>query len=358
MADEQRTLEQLGGWRGVLGSLADRHDIGGQAAAAALQEVLAGAATPAQIGALLMGLRAKGVTVDEASGMVDAMLDAASPLTLPDDRPIIDIVGTGGAPRRREAALNVSTMACFVAAGAGAPVCKHGNRRASSTSGSFDLLEALGVAVDLDAEAVARCVAEAGIGFAFARSSHPAMRHAAPVRAELGIPTVFNLLGPLSHPGRVRRQVIGVSDPAAAPLVLGVLAQRGAVRAMVVHGDGDTDELTTTGPSTIHELRDGQRRTWELDPTELGLALASEDELRGGTPAENAAIAHRVLAGEQGPIADMVALNAAAGLVVAEHAEDLADGLAQARAALDDGRASASLAGLVALSGRLSPEER
>lgn len=353
-APDIHSLEGLGGWPGVLGDLASLRDIGGDTAAAALREVLEGTATPAQIGALLVGLRAKGVTVEEVSAMVDAMLDAAAGIELVAGEVVIDIVGTGGAPARRSAALNVSTMACFVAAGAGARVCKHGNRRASSTSGSFDLLEALGIAIDLTAESVARCVDEVGLGFAFARAAHPAMRHAAPVRAELGIPTVFNLLGPLSHPGRVQRQVIGVSDPEVAPLVVGVLAERGAPRAMVVHGAGGLDELTTTGPSTIHELRNGAVTTWELEPGDLGLTVAGPADLVGGTPADNAAITHRVLAGDPGPVADLVCLNAAAGLVVAEKADDLADGLGQAREALDSGRAAAVLAALVEVTDRLA----
>lgn len=347
------TLDDLGGWKGVLTRLTGGDSLDIDGAACVLQEVLAGAATPAQIAALLVALRMKGPTVAEISGMVDAMLAAAAPINLPPEVSPIDIVGTGGTPGRREAALNVSTMATFVAAGAGAVVCKHGNRRASSTSGSFDLLEALGVAVDLDGAGVRRCVDEVGIGFCFARAFHPAMRHAGPVRAELGIPTVFNLLGPLSHPAGVQRQVIGVSDPASAELVCGVLVDRGAPHAMVVHGHDRTDELSLTGPSTVHEVVDGAVRTWELDPTSLGLGLVDATDLRGGTPDENAVIAHRVFAGEAGPVRDLVCLNAAAGLVVAGVATDLAGGLAAARSAIDEGRAAAKLAALVQVSGSL-----
>jgi len=343
------SVEGLGGWKQVLGRLVEGQDLDGPVAAAVLREVLSGEATPAQIAGFVVALRMKGETVDEVSGMVDAMLGAADPLEIPADIDAIDIVGTGGSPSRRAAALNVSTMASFVAAGAGAKVCKHGNRRASSTSGSFDLLEALGVVVDLDAAAVVRCVTEVGVAFCFARGFHPAMRHAGPVRAELGIPTVFNLLGPLSHPGRVQRQVIGVSDPRVAELVIGVVESRGAPRVMVVHGHDQLDELTTTGPSTVHELRDGDRRTYELDPTALGLEIVDAAALRGGTPAENAAIAHRVLQGQPGPVRDIVTLNAAAGLVVSGLVDELADGLELARASIDEGRAAAKLAGLVAL---------
>ena len=356
MADHasQDAFEGIGGWKGLLTRLTAGEDLTGAEAAAALGEVLEGRATPPQIAALVVALRMKGETVEEVSGMVDAMLAAAAPIEVPPGLDPIDIVGTGGAPSRRVAALNVSTMASFVAAGAGAVVCKHGNRRASSTSGSFDLLEALGVAVELDGPAVARCLAEVGVGFAFARGFHPAMRHAGPVRADLGIPTVFNLLGPLSHPARIQRQVVGVSDPAVADLVVAVLAERGAPRAMVVHGHDRMDELTLTGPSTVREVHDGAVRTWELDPRDLGLDLVDADALRGGTPAENAGIAHRVLAGEAGPARDIVTLNAAAGLVVAGVAGDLAEGLAAARTAIDDGSAAAKLAGLVAISDSLS----
>jgi anthranilate phosphoribosyltransferase len=212
----------------------------------------------------------KGETVDEMAGMVHAMLEAATPLDLGVDA--IDIVGTGGAPARRRAALNVSTIACFVVAGAGASVCKHGNRAASSTSGSFDLLEALGVPVDLTPATVVRCVREAKVGFAFARTFHPAMRHAAPVRAEIGVPTVFNVLGPLAHPGHVRRQVVGVPDVAMAERMLRVLAATGSVHAMVVSGAGDLDELSTTGTSVVHEWRDGAVRRFEVAPEDVGLA--------------------------------------------------------------------------------------
>jgi anthranilate phosphoribosyltransferase len=225
-------------------------------------------------------------------------------------------------------------------------VCKHGNRKASSTSGSFDLLDALGVPVDLDGDGVARCVAEAGAGFCFARSFHPAMRHAGPVRAELGVPTVFNFLGPLSNPARVRRMVIGVSDPRLAPTVVGVLRQRGLVRAMVVHGHDGMDELTLTGPSTVQELRDGTVREYEVDPAALGLTVVPAADVAGGDGAANAAIARRVLAGEPGPYRDIVLLNAAAGLVVDGAAGDLGEGLEQARSSIDGGKAQAVLAAL------------
>jgi anthranilate phosphoribosyltransferase len=344
------TFDELGGWKAILSTLTEGRDLTGAQAAAAMGQILGGEASPAQIGAYIVAMRMKGETVEEMSGMVDAMLDAAAPIELPFDADdAIDIVGTGGAPSRRAHALNVSTMACFVAAGAGAKVCKHGNRKASSTSGSFDLLEALGVPVELDGIAVALCVAQAGIGFCFARAFHPAMRFAGPVRAELGIPTVFNFLGPLSNPARVQRQVIGVSDGAMAPTVIGVLQGRGAPRAMVVHGHDDMDELTTTGPSTVHELRDGRVHTYELDPARLGLPVVAVEDVKGGDAATNAAIAKRVLSGEQSPYRDIVVLNAAAGLLVGGRVDDLATGVDQARESIDEGRAQNALDGLIAV---------
>ncbi len=334
-------IDEVGGWSAVLGELVAGRDLPRATAGTALRSVLSGEATEAQIAALVVALRAKGESTDEVLGLVDAMVAAATPVAVPEGA--IDIVGTGGAARRRVAALNVSTMASFVAAGAGAVVCKHGNRKASSTSGSSDLLEALGIEVELDAAGVERCLAEAGIGFCFARAFHPAMRHAAPVRAQLGIPTVFNVLGPLSHPGGVLRQVIGVAEPGRAELVLAVLAGRGAPRAMVVHGAGELDELSTTGRSTVLELRDGAIERYEVDPAALGLQPAAAADLPGGDPAENARLAEELLGGATGPVRDIVVLNAAAGIVVAGMADDLATGVTLASAAIDDGRASAVL---------------
>ena len=350
------TLDELGGWRPVLLTLTSGHDLTPEQAHAAMTEILAGTATDAQIAAYIVALRMKGEGVEEVSGMVDAMLEASDPIHLPSPGETIDIVGTGGGLSRRARALNVSTMACFVAAGAGAPVCKHGNRKASSTSGSFDLLEALGVAIDLDGPGVAACVEQAGLGFCFARAFHPAMRHAGPVRAELGIPTLFNFIGPLSNPARVSRQVIGVNDPAMAPTVIGVLQQRGAARAMVVHGHDGMDELTITGRSTVWEVRDGDVSQYEVDPKDLGLAVVDPDQVPGGDAEANAAIAAEVLGGEPGPARDIVTLNAAAGLVVGGRADDLAAGLELARASIDEGRAQSGLDRLRTVSNEGRPD--
>lgn len=339
-------IDAAGGWPAVLGHLLDGAELAGDEAAAALRSILGGEATPAQIAAFVIGLRAKGETVDELAALVGAMLEAASPLEVPAGT--IDIVGTGGAPRRREKALNVSTMACLVAAGAGATVCKHGNLRASSTSGSFDLLTELGVGFQFDGEVLGAVVREVGIGFCFARGFHPAMRHAGPIRAELGVPTVFNVLGPLSHPGGVRRQVVGVGDRRLLGLVAGALAARGSEHALVVHGHDALDELTLTGPSDVHEVRDGAVvDAYELHPDDVGLQTVAPDDLPGGTPADNAAITRALLAGEPGPARDIVVLNAAAGLVVAGSAGSIAAGVERAAAAIDDGSAAIVLDRLI-----------
>ena len=346
------TLAELGGWREILGRLADRTDLEPSQAAAALAEILAGDAAPSQIGGFLVGLRAKGATPAEVEALVGAMLAAALPLELPDVAHTVDIVGTGGSKLRQDKAFNVSTAACFVVAGAGVPVCKHGNRKASSSSGSTDVLEALGVAVELDAAAVARCVAEVGLGFALARMFHPAMRFAAPVRAELGIPTIFNVLGPMSHPGGVTRQVIGVADPSLAPLVIDVLARRGAPRAMVVHGSDGLDELTLSGPSTVHELRHGEITVTEVFPSDLGLGMVKVDDYGVGDPAANAVAIRVLLSGEAGPRRDLVLLNAAAALVVSGRVDDLAAGLVVAAESVDTGAAATVLERLIEVSNR------
>jgi anthranilate phosphoribosyltransferase len=245
----------------------------------------------------------------------------------------------------------VSTIAAFVAAAAGVKVCKHGNRAASSACGSADLLEALGVAVDIEPAGVARCVAEAGIGFCFAPRFHPAMRFAIPTRRELGVPTVFNFLGPLANPARVRRQVLGVSDARMADKMAGVLGQLGSERALIVYGHDGLDELTTTTTSSVVELgEEGEVIRYDVDPAACGLRLAKPKDLRGGDAAENAKAARGVLDGEAGPHRDIVVLNAAAGLIAGGVTEDLHEGLSIAGAAIDDGRAANVLDQLVAVS--------
>jgi anthranilate phosphoribosyltransferase len=340
-------FDEVGGWPGVLGTLAARRDLTTEQARAAMAEILDGAATPAQIAGFIVALRMKGETVDELGGLVDAMLAAAERVTLAPDQPVIDIVGTGG---DRAHTINVSTLSALVVAGAGGRVCKHGNRAASSATGSADLLEALGVRIDCGPEEVTRCVAEAGIGFCFAPRFHPAMRHAGPPRRELGIATAFNFLGPLANPAGVRRLMIGVADPSMSERMVGVLEARGSERVLVVHGDDGLDELTVSTTSTVVELRDGEVREYPVEPKELGIAPAPTEALVGGDPATNAELARRVLAGDAGPHRDVVCLNAAAGLLVAGMVDDLADGLQAARAAIDGGGAADALDRLVAVS--------
>ena len=343
-------LGELGGWPAILRLLLAGDDLTADQAAAALADVLDGAATSAQLAAFLVGLRMKGETVEEMSGLVTAMLDAAEHVELAAGSVAVDTCGTGGGATRRLAAFNVSTIASFVIAGGGVAVCKHGNRAASSTSGSADLLEALGMAIDLGPQGVADCVADTGFGFCFAPRFHPAMRHAGPTRRELGVPTVFNFLGPLANPAGVRRQVVGVSDARMAEKVIGVLKAKGAERALVVFGHDGLDEITTTTTSTVMELRDGAVRVDEFDPADLGVVWADPAAIRGGDAAANAKLAQRVLGGETGPHRDLVLLNAAAGLVVAGVADDLADGYEAAQASIDEGRAATVAERVVAFS--------
>jgi anthranilate phosphoribosyltransferase len=322
-------------------------DIGGEKAGAALAEILEGAASPAQIAAFMIALRMKGESVEELTALLATMLDFAERVPLPEGLDVVDTCGTGG---DRSHSINVSTLAALVVAGAGAPVCKHGNRAASSASGSADVLEALGVAIDLGPVEVAACVESVGMGFCFAPRFHAALRHAGPTRRELGVPTVFNFLGPMANPARARRQVLGVSDPAMAEKMIGVLQANGAERALVVYGHDGLDELTTSTTSSVLELRDGAVRTYVVDPSELGLSRASLDELRGGDAATNAELGRRVLDGERGAHRDVVLLNAAAGIVAAGVCDDLVDGLEAAAATIDDGRARHVLERLVAVS--------
>jgi anthranilate phosphoribosyltransferase len=334
-----------GGWPGVLGRLMGGRDLGTDESAAALGEILSGAATPAQIAAFITALRIKGETVEEMTGFVRSMLAHAEPLHVSGD--LVDTCGTGG---DRSRSINVSTIAALVVAGAGARVCKHGGRAASSAAGSADVLEALGVVIDLGPTGVARCIDEVGMGFCFAPRFHPAMRHAIPVRRELGVATVFNFLGPLANPARARFQVVGVSDPAMTDKMVGVLRANGCRRAMVVHGADGLDELSTTGPTAVVAIEGSDVRQFTVDPAALGLAPARLDELQGGDAATNAALVERVLAGERGPHRDIAVLNAAAGLVVAGLSRDLSEGVERARAVIDDGAAQQALEGLVSSS--------
>jgi anthranilate phosphoribosyltransferase len=325
-------------WPTVLGPLLRREDLSEEQAGAAMRSVLAGEATPSQIAAFATGLRIKGETATEMTGLVRAMLAAAAPLAV--SGPLLDTCGTGG---DRAGTFNVSTLAALVAAGAGQRVAKHGNRAASGRCGSADLLEGLGVAISLPPEGVATTLAEAGIGFCFAPVFHPAMRHAAVPRRELGVPTVFNFLGPLANPARAGHQALGVADPRMAPIMAEVLRRTGVRHALVFYGHDGLDELTTTTTSTLLDVSADGVRELEVDPAELGLAAASREDLLGGDVDRNVAIAKEVLAGQGGPARDMVLLNTAAALVAADAAPGLADGLEAAARSIDQGRARDTL---------------
>jgi anthranilate phosphoribosyltransferase len=279
------------------------------------------------------------------AGFVDSMRAHATPLTLPVEA--IDTCGTGG---DRAGTFNISTAAALVAAGAGLPVAKHGNRAATSRCGSADVLEALGVDIMLGPDGVRSCVMEAGMGFCFAPTFHPAMRHAGPTRRELGVRTVFNVLGPLANPARVKRQALGVGAPGLAPLMVRVLRDLGHDRALVFYGEDGLDELSTVARSRVFELRDGQVTEFELDPASLGLPAASPDDLRGGTPPENAALIRRIFGGEKGPHRDVVLLNAAAAMIAGGRARDWREGLSIAAESIDRGAAGERLDRLVAAS--------
>jgi anthranilate phosphoribosyltransferase len=348
------SLSSLGGWPYVLSRLITGHDLTEAEARAALAEILSGDASPVQIASFLTALRQKGETVEEIAALARTALEFAEPLQVPGD--LVDTCGTGG---DRSRSINVSTLAALVVAGAGGKVCKHGNRAASSAAGSADVLEALGVAIDLGPAGVARCIEQAGMGFCFAPRFHAALRHAGPVRRELGVATVFNFLGPLTNPGHAKRQVVGVSDPSMGETILGVLAANGAKQAMVVWGHDGLDELSVGGPSSVLWLtEDGDTRQLVVDPSELGLPISPLAALQGADAAANADAARRILDGERGPQRDIVVLNAAAGMVVAALAASWAEGLELALAVIDDGRAARVLDRLVAVSQEAARAER
>ncbi|MBT8213256.1 MAG: anthranilate phosphoribosyltransferase [Acidimicrobiia bacterium] len=336
-------------WPDVLRPLMAGDDIGADSARAAMDQIMGGEATEAQTAAFIVALRSKGETADEMTGLVRSMLDAA--ITVDIGEPVVDTAGTGG---DSSGTFNISTTAAFIAAGAGAKIAKHGNRAASSKTGSADLLEALGINLELTPEASIRMVKEAGFGFFFARAYHPAMRHAAPVRSQLGVRTVFNFLGPLCNPARAQRQTLGVSDPSMAEKMIQVLANIGAEAAFVYYGEDGLDELTTTGPSFIYRLKDGEITRAEWTPEDFGVTRASLDDLKGGDAAENLAITQSVLAGEPGPKRDIALVNAAPAIVVAGLADGFTEAMALAAQSVDSGDAAAVVEKAVALSAELS----
>jgi anthranilate phosphoribosyltransferase len=330
------------GWPTLLATLLRGEQLDAADTAWAMGEIMAGEATAAQLAAFAVLLRAKGETPVELAGLVRAMLAAAAPIEVPG--PAVDVVGTGG---DRAHTVNISTMSAIVAAGAGARVVKHGNRAASSACGAADLLEALGVAIDLAGPGVERCVEEVGIGFCFAPVFHPGMRHASTVRREMGVPTAFNFLGPLTNPARPRAHAVGCADARMAPVMAAVLAERDDV-GLVFRGDDGLDELTTVTTSRVWAVRDGAVAEATVDPAELGLAPASREALRGADAEHNAAVTRSLLSGERGAVRDAVLLNAGAALAAydglpGELADGLADGMARAAAAIDSGAAADTL---------------
>lgn len=340
-------------WPGLLSSLLAGDSLTSDETGWAMRELMSGEATPVQVAAFAVALRAKGETPDEVAGLVRVMLEQAAPIDVPGR--LVDLCGTGG---DRSGTVNISTMAAVVVAAAGVPVSKHGGRAASSASGSADVLEALGVVVDLPPDAVAACLVEVGIAFLLAPVFHPGMRHAAVARRELGVGTVFNVLGPLTNPTRPAAQAVGVSDPRLAPVMAGVLAARGT-DALVFRGDDGLDELTTTGPSTVWVVAGGAVTEKRFDPASLGLAPATLADLRGGDAAHNAGVARALFGGAQGPVREAVLLNAAAGLAAHAASEGaLEDRLAAAyqRAAgvLDSGAAGVLLDRWIEVSQRLA----
>lgn len=321
------------------GSALDREEARG-----AFEIIMSGAATPSQIGGFLMALRVRGETVDEIYGAVGSMRARMLPVEVPADA--IDIVGTGG---DGTGTYNISTLAAIITAGAGVPVAKHGNRALSSKAGTADALSCLGVKLDIGPADIARCVNDAGLGFMFAQLHHPAMKHVGPSRVELGTRTIFNLLGPLSNPGGVKRQLLGVFAPQWLVPLAEVLRDLGSESVWVVHGSG-LDEITTTGTTEVAALEDGKIRTFELTPADFGLAQVTLDDIRGGDGAYNAAALLSVLGGARMPYRDIALANAAAALVIAGRAPTLKDGMALASDALDSGRARTVLERLVAVS--------
>ncbi|HKB06838.1 MAG TPA: anthranilate phosphoribosyltransferase [Candidatus Polarisedimenticolia bacterium] len=328
----------------ILGEVVEGRPLSAAAARAAFEAIMDGRLPPARLAALLVALRMRGETVAEITEFARVMRERCTPVRC-EAEVFLDTCGTGG---DGAGTFNISTVSAFVVTAAGVVVAKHGNRSVSSRCGSADLLQGLGIRVDSDVATVERSLREIGIGFLFAPSLHGAMRHAAPVRRELGVRTVFNLLGPLTNPAGARHQLLGVYDPRRLEVMAEVLRELGSVRAMVVHGDG-LDEMTLHGRTRVAELKDGRVRVYELTPEDAGLDRARLEDLAGGDVAQNVGIARRILDGERGPRRDVVLLNASAALMVAGQAEDLAAGVALAGRAIDSGAASRVVERLCAL---------
>ncbi|MGA2470590.1 MAG: anthranilate phosphoribosyltransferase [Solirubrobacteraceae bacterium] len=327
----------------ALDAVASGRDLSADEASEVLAEIMAGDVSHVQIAGFLIALRTKGETVDELAGLARTMRSLAVPVLVDCDR-LVDTAGTGGG----RSTFNVSTTAALIAAGAGCAVAKHGNRSATSRSGSADMLEALGARIDLGAADVARCIEQTGFGFMFAPAHHQATRFVVPVRRDLAVRTIFNFLGPLTNPAGARRQLLGVSDPAYQETIAGALAQLGADRALVVSSEDGLDEIATTAPTRIIEVNGDEIRDYTITPQELGVALSDGEGLAGGDPAHNASVARAVLAGEPSAARDLSLVNAGAAIYAAGGASSLVEGVQAAAAAVDDGRAAATLESFVA----------
>jgi anthranilate phosphoribosyltransferase len=334
----------------ALDRVASGRDLSADDAAAVLGRIMAGEVSQTQIAGFLIGLRTKGETVDEIVGFARTMRSLAAPVHTADPAALLDTAGTGGG----RTSFNVSTTAALIAAGAGCPVAKHGNRSATSLSGSADLLEALGARIDLAPEAVARCIDVGGFGFMFAPSHHQATRFVIPVRKQLGVRTIFNFLGPLTNPAGAGRQLIGVADPAFTEVIAGALDGLGAARALIVNSQDGLDELSAAAPTSVIEVGGGEIRRYTVIPAELGIEPIDGDGVPGGTPAENAETTRLILAGRTGPAREMALINAAAAIYAAGRAETIAHGVELARAAIDGGSAAAVLERFVALTVELA----
>jgi len=331
--------------KALIGKVASGATLTREEAALSFDRMMSGEVTPSQMGGLLMGLRVRGETVEEITGAVTVMRAKMLRVKAPPEA--IDVVGTGG---DASGSYNISTCAAFIVAGAGVPVAKHGNRALSSRSGAADVLGALGVNIDLSPEDVSRCIRDAGIGFMFAPAHHPAMKHVGPTRVELGTRTIFNLLGPVSNPAGVKRQLVGVFSRQWIEPIAHVLRNLGSESVWVVHGSDGLDEITITGPTYVAALENGTVRTFEISPGDVGIDMAPAESMRGGNAEENAEALFDVLKGKKGPFRDVASLNAAAALVVAGKANDLAHGMELATKAIESGEAEGSLDRLIAVS--------
>src|SRR5436309_5445435 len=329
----------------LIGKVATGATLAREEAASAFDRMMSGEATPSQMGGLLMGLRIRGETVDEITGAVTTMRAKMTRVAAPPEA--IDVVGTGG---DASGSYNISTCAAFIVAGAGIPVAKHGNRALSSRSGAADVLGALGVKIDLRPDEITRCIYEAGIGFMFAPAHHPAMKHVGPTRVELGTRTIFNLLGPLSNPAGVKRQMVGGFSRQWVEPLANVLKNLGCERAFVVHGSDGLDEITTSGPTAVAALENGKVTTFEIKPEDGGLSVSKPEQLRGGDAESNATAVMDVLKGKKGAFRDVALLNAAAAIVVAGKAKDLKEGVAIAMKSIDSAEAEGRLDRLIAVS--------